>query len=72
MRLFYELNWLWSLLGISLTSTAVCLAAALLICRLLHRRLKRKGMLLIAVAAFLLAVVAVFLYAGTAVPITTY
>ncbi len=65
MRILYELSWLWETLGIALAAAAVCVAGALLICRLQKKKLSKMIAAVIGVTAFVVAVLAVFMLART-------
>ena len=69
MRILYELSWLWETLGIALVAAAVCVACAALICKAAKKKLSKKMLTVIGVAAFAGAILAVILIARTPMPI---
>ncbi len=60
MRIIYELSWLWEMLGIALVASAISIACAFLICKAANKRLSKRIILIIGIAAFVLAIIAVF------------
>ncbi len=69
MRILYELSWLWETLGIALVAAAVCVACAVLICKAAKKKLNKKVLTAIGVAAFAGAILAVILIARTPMPL---
>lgn len=63
--IIHELNWLWSLLGISL----FCAFIALLICKTIYKQASMKVLIIVAVIGFLLGVLGVFIYDSQAMPL---
>ncbi|WP_418440037.1 hypothetical protein [Catenibacterium sp.] len=60
--IIYELNWLWTLLGIAL----LCAFVALLICKTIYKQASMKVLIIVAVIGFLLGIIGVFIYASQA------
>ena len=69
MKILYELSWLWKTLGIALVAAAVCMACAALICKAVKKKLSKKVLAVIGVAAFAGAILAVILIARTPMPL---
>ena len=69
MRILHELSWLWEILGIALAAAAVCMACAALICKVAKKKLSKKVLSVIGVAAFVGAILAVILIARTPMPL---
>ena len=69
MRILCELSWLWETLVIALAAAAVCVAGAFLLCKAQKKKLSRKKAVVIGVAAFLLAIVAVIEIARIPMPL---
>ena len=69
MRILYELSWLWETLGIALVAAAICIACAALICKAAKKKLSKKVLSVIGVAAFVGAILAVILIARTPMPL---
>lgn len=69
MRLILEYAWLWEMLGIALAAAAVCVAGAFLLCKAQKKKLSRKKAVVIGIAAFLLAIVAVIEIARIPMPL---
>lgn len=65
MRILYELSWLWKMIGIALAAAAVCVAGVFLICRAAKKKFNKKIASVIAAAAFVTAVAAVFFLSRT-------
>ena len=61
----YELNFLWTLLGIAL----LCAFVALLICKTIYKQASMKVLIIVAVIGFLLGIIGVFIYASQAMPL---
>lgn len=59
MKIIYELSWLWETLGIALMAAVVCVVGAMLICRAKKKKLSKKSTVVIGIAAFIIAIVAV-------------
>ena len=69
MKILYELSWLWETLGIALLAAAVCVACAVLICKVAKKNLGKKVLAVIGAAAFVGAILAVILIARTPMPL---
>ena len=69
MRILSELSWLWETLGIALAAAAVCMACAALICKAAKKKLDKKVLAVVGVAAFVGAILAVILIARTPMPL---
>ena len=69
MKIIYELSWLWETLGIALTAAVVCVACAMLICRAKKKKLSKKSTVVIGIAAFIIAIVAVIEIARIPMPL---
>ena len=69
MKILYELSWLWETLGIALVAAAVCMACAALIGKAAKKKLSKKLLAVIGVAAFVGAILAVILIARTPMPL---
>ena len=69
MRGFYELLWLWKLLGIGLAAAAVCVTGTLLLGRAAKRKPRKAVVAVIGIAAFLLAAAVLLVLARTPMPI---
>ena len=64
MKIIYELSWLWETLGIA------CVAGAMLICRAKKKKkLSMKSTVVIGIAAFIIAIVAVIEIARIPMPL---
>ena len=63
--IIHELNWLWTLLGIALA----CVLITILICKIMHKQLSSKILIIAAVIGFLLGVIGIFIYASQAMPL---
>ena len=61
----YELNLLWTLLGIAL----LCAFVALLICKIIYKQASMKVLIIIGVIGFILGIIGVFIYASQAMPL---
>ena len=62
---FWELSWLWKMLGASLLVSAVCVAATALIGNAAKVRPGNKDFLLIAILAFVISILVIFFLAQT-------
>ena len=69
MKIIYELSWLWETLGIALMAAVACVAGAMLICRAKKKKLSRKRAVVIGIAAFIIAIAAVFEIARIPMPL---
>ena len=69
MKILYELSWLWEMLVIALVAAAVCMACAALICKAAKKKLSKKVLAVIGVAAFVGAILAIILIARTPMPL---
>ena len=69
MKILYELSWLWETLGIALVAAAVCMVCAALICKAAKKKLDKKVLAVVGVAAFVGAILAVILIARTPMPL---
>ena len=69
MKILYELSWLWETLGIALLAAAVCIACAALIGKAAKKKLSKKVLAVIWVAAFVGTILAVILIARTPMPL---
>ena len=67
MRILHELSWLWKILGGALAAVALCLACAMLICKVQKRKLSKRVAAIIGTATFVIAVLAVMIAAQTPV-----
>ena len=67
MKILYELSWLWETMGIALVAAAVCVACATLICK--AAKVQQKGVGSHRAAAFMGAILAIILIAGTPMPL---
>lgn len=67
--LVHELNWLWTLLGIALLCAFVAFLITILICKIIHKQISMKVLIIVAVIGFLLGVIGVFIYAKQAMPL---
>lgn len=67
--IIHELNWLWTLLGIALLCAFIAFLITLLICKIMHKQLSSKVLIIVAVIGFLLGVIGVFIYASQAMPL---
>ena len=68
MKILHELSWLWETLGIALVATAVCMACTALIGKA-AKKLDKKVLAVVGVAAFVGAILAVILIARTPMPL---
>ena len=68
MKIVYELSWLWETLGIALMAAVACVAGAMLICRA-KKKLSMKSTVVIGIAAFIIAIVAVIEIARIPMPL---
>ena len=69
MKIIYELSWLWETLGIALMAAVVCVVGAMLICRAKKKKLSKKSTVVIGIAAFIIAIVAVIEIARIPMPL---
>ena len=67
--IFHELNWLWTLLGIALLCAFVAFLITILICKIIHKQISMKVLIIVAVLGFLLGIIGVFIYASQAMPL---
>lgn len=67
--IIHELNWLWTLLGIALLCAFIAFLVTLLICKIIHKQISSKVLIVVAVIGFLLGVIGVFIYAKQAMPL---
>lgn len=67
--IIHELNWLWTLLGIALACALTALLITILICKIMHKQLSSKVLIIVAVIGFLLGVIGIFIYANQAIPL---
>lgn len=67
--IIHELNWLWTLLGIALLCAFISFLISILICKIMHKQLSSKVLIIVAVIGFLLGVIGVFIYANQAMPL---
>lgn len=69
MSLIYELNWLWEMLGIALVASAFSIICALLICKIAGKKASKKFILIIGIAGFVVAIIAVLGASRTIMPL---
>ena len=69
MSLIYELNWLWEMLGIALVASAFSIICALLICKIAGKKISKKIILIIGIAGFAIAILAVLGVSRTIMPL---
>ena len=69
MKIIYELSWLWETLGIALIAAAVCVVGAMLICRAKKKKLSKRRAVVIGIAAFIIAIIAVIEIARIPMPL---
>ena len=70
MKIIYELSWLWETLGIALMAAVACVTGAMLICRVKKKKkLSMKSTVVIGIAAFIIAIVAVIEIARIPMPL---
>ena len=69
MKIIYELSWLWETLGIALIAAAVCVVGAMLICRAKQKPLSKRSAVVIGIAAFIIAIIAVIEIARIPMPL---
>ena len=69
MKIVCELSWLWETLGIALMAAVACVAGAMLICRAKKKKLSMKSTVVIGIAAFIIAIVAVIEIARIPMPL---
>jgi hypothetical protein len=69
MSLIYELNWLWEMLGIALVASAFSIICALLISKIAGKKASKKFILIIGIAGFVVAIIAVLGASRTIMPL---
>ena len=69
MKIIYELSWLWETLGIALIAAAVRAVGAMLICRAKKKKLRKRSAVVIGIAAFIIAIIAVIEVARIPMPL---
>ena len=69
MKILHELSWLWETLGIAFVAAAVCMACTALIGKAAKKKLDKKVLAVVGVAAFVGAILAVILIARTPMPL---
>ena len=69
MKIIYELSWLWETLGIAFIAAAVCVVGAMLICRAKKEKLRKRSAVVIGIAAFIIAIIAVIEIARIPMPL---
>ena len=70
MKIIYELSWLWETLGIALMAAVACVTGAMLIGRAKKKKkLSMKSTVVIGIAAFIIAIVAVIEIARIPMPL---
>ena len=69
MKIIYELSWLWETLGIALIAAAVCVVGAMLICWAKKKKLRKRSAVVIGIAAFIIAIIAVIEIARIPMPL---
>ena len=69
MKIIYELSWLWETLGIALIAAAVCVVGAMLICGAKKKKLRKRSAVVIGIAAFIIAIIAVIEIARIPMPL---
>ena len=69
MKILHELSWLWETLGIAPVAAAVCMACTALIGKAAKKKLDKKVLAVVGVAAFVGAILAVILIARTPIPL---
>ena len=69
MKILHELSWLWETLGIALMAAVVCVVGATLICRAKKKKFSKKSTVVIGIAAFIIAIVAVIEIARIPMPL---
>lgn len=67
--IIHELNWLWTLLGIALLCAFIAFLITFLTCKIVHKQISMKVLIIAAVVGFLLGVMGVFIYASQAMPL---
>ena len=55
----HELNWLWTLLGIALLCAFVAFLITILICKIIHKQISMKVLIIVGIIGFLLGVIGV-------------
>lgn len=69
MKIIYELSWLWETLGIALIAAAVCVVGAMLICKAKKKKLSKRSAVVIGIAVFIIAIIAVIEIARIPMPL---
>ena len=69
MKILHELSWLWETLGIARVAAAVCMACTALSGKAAKKKLDKKVLAVVGVAAFVGAILAVILIARTPMPL---
>lgn len=67
--IFHELNWLWILVGIALLCAFIAFLITFLICKIVHKQISMRVLIIVAAIGFLLGVIGVFIYASQAMPL---
>lgn len=67
--IIHELNWVWTLLGIALLCAFIAFLITFLTCKIVHKQISMKVLIIAAVVGFLLGVIGVFIYASQAMPL---
>lgn len=67
--IIHELNWVWTLLGIALLCAFIAFLITFLTCKIVHKQISMKVLIIAAVVGFLLGVMGVFIYASQAMPL---
>lgn len=67
--IIHELNWLWTLLGIALLCAFIAFLITFFTCKIVHKQISMKVLIIAAVVGFLLGVIGVFIYASQAMPL---
>lgn len=62
---FWELSWLWKMLGASLLVSTACVAATALIGKVVKVRPGKKVFLLVGILAFVISILVIFFLAQT-------
>ena len=67
--IIHELNWLWTLLGIALLCAFIAFLITILICKIIHKQINMKVLVMVAMIGFFLGIIGVFIYASQAMPL---
>ena len=67
--IIHELNWLWTLLGIALLCVFIAFLITILICKIIHKQINMKVLVIVAMIGFLLGIIGVLIYASQAMPL---